>query len=293
MRRPHANPIDEKITQLEWKLYQARETILALMPGGVQEILRSYRSCASRDDANQWNHTVVEKIISLAEELPSPRVSFLPRYAKCPLCSSVSMAPFQPGFALPEGLRRHLVGWGNARQCGVFNAVSALAWDCWNGQFSAAEEAERKAKQTHTASRKQSETLYRTAPDLEPSLIDEGAALYGRIPRDAASMVWAEQRLEALGFEIILEGAVKSYLSERGDFVVYADPRALGIIEFAAYKKPLPKLGRRLRVWAFKRFGLQDSWKSDIRGKYESRLAKLMASMSRRDSEEARPTARP
>lgn len=280
MRRPHANPIEEKNTQLEWKLYQARETILILMPEGVQEILRSYRSCASRDDANQWNHTVVEKIISLAEELPSPRVVGLPRFAKCPLCGSGSMAAYQPGFTLPEGLRRHLVGWGNARQCGVFHAVSALARDCWNNKFSAAEEAEADNAQARTALRKRLEVLYRVAPDLEPRLIDDGLD-YGAIPRDADGMKWADERLKVLGFEIVREGAVKSYLSERGDFVVYADPREHNKIRFTAYKKPLPKVGHRgPRLWALNSFSFQDRWTIDIKGKFERRLAELMSSMN-------------
>ncbi len=269
--------LESRINQLEWKLYRARDAILSMATEEVQQILRSYSSCVSRNDANQWNSSVVAKIISLAEERPSQGTSI----ANCPLCGRGSFSRNQSGFVLPEGLRRHLLGWNHAYQCDVFAAVDALAQDYWHHQFSTAEEAEAEKeqaqRQARTTLRRRLEQLYRVAPDLEPRLIDEGLD-HGKIPRNAVSMKWAERRLKLLGFEIVREGTVRSYLSDRGDFAVYADPRTHGSIEFAIFKKPLPKMGRQMRVWAFKRFDLQDSWKNDVRGKYESRLANFMAS---------------
>ena len=44
----------KEIERLEEELRYARSTIIGLMPEDVQEILRSYFSCVSRDQSNRW-----------------------------------------------------------------------------------------------------------------------------------------------------------------------------------------------------------------------------------------------
>jgi hypothetical protein len=156
-------------------------------------------------------------------------------------------------------------------------AATNLARDYWHDKFHAAEEAAEAEKQARTAQRKRSEMLFQARPDRDPQLIDEEIG-YGATPRNDSELAWAEQRLVDLGFQITSEANVKSYVSEHEDFVVYADPRTKGEITFTVYKKPLPKRGRvpRIRKNFLNYFRLMDSWKNDIREKYEARLAKAI-----------------
>ena len=80
-----------------------------------------------------------------------------------------------------------------------------------------------------------------------------------------------------LGFTVIERDRIKSYIDERDDFVVYADPRGLGEIGFIVYRKPLPKRGRGLRLHAMANsFGIRDSWKNDLKAKYEARVTQAL-----------------
>jgi len=90
-------------------------------------------------------------------------------------------------------------------------------------------------------------------------------------------MIWAEVCLASLGFETRIEKNVKSYISESDNFVVYADPRASGGIEFRAYMKRPAR-----NEPTYRSFMLKDNWKNDILGKYECRLTQ--ATSGRQDS---------
>ena len=45
--------------------------------------------------------------------------------AVCPLCGAVPETVYARGFAYPEGLKRHLEGYGNMRQC----LITSLLWE--------------------------------------------------------------------------------------------------------------------------------------------------------------------
>lgn len=48
--------------------------------------------------------------------------------ARCPLCGGEPLGPSRTGgYAIPTGLDRHLIGWGNARQCFVMQVAAAEA----------------------------------------------------------------------------------------------------------------------------------------------------------------------
>ncbi len=272
------NPYEQTIRGLREELYEARRAIIALMPEGVQAILQSYYSCTSRQDGYRWEGEAADSIVALAEPITPEGPSLSSHRAYCPLCGQGSTTPYESGFALPEGLRWHLLGRGQMRQCSVMGAAVRLARDYWHDKFHAIEEEEAAQKRAHTAQRKKTETLYRIAPDREPELLDEGLS-YGATPRNESELVWAEQRLVALGFQVTCEDNVKSYTDEREDFVVYADPRANGEIRFMVCRKPLPKKSRtpRVRTGYATSFFLKDTWKHDIQGKYEIRLAQAAA----------------
>jgi hypothetical protein len=267
------DPYKEEIRALSNQLREARYTILSLMPKAAQDALKSYLSCESRQETHGWLNRTAETVVALAHILPPEEGSYFSNRACCPLCGGEGSSPYERGFTVPEGLRRHLVGWGNIRPCEVLEAAFELAHEHWHEKFHAAEQIEKTQKEELLRQRKGSEILYRIAPDQEPKLIDEGPTFGGTF-RNESELAWAEQRLAELGFQITCEDNVKSYTSERENWLVYADPRLNGKIEFTAYKKPLPKKARGsyLRTATFKSFYIMDSWKNDIRGKYESRL---------------------
>lgn len=126
-----ANSYYEKIYKLENDLYMARRTIINLMSEDIQNILMSYHSCSTYEDSWKWADITADKIIRLAETKPATEMSeycsSTPR-ALCPLCKESSLNPFgTKGFAIPEGLRRHLLGHNNSHECQVFGTARALA----------------------------------------------------------------------------------------------------------------------------------------------------------------------
>ena len=130
---------EEIVKGLEDELYQARRAILSLMPEKVQETLDSYYLCEIQEETRRWEHNTEKNIIGLAELLPQKTIYSSDR-AYCPLCGEGSLSPYEEGFNIPEGLSRHLSGWGNNRQCEVFRATMDLARAYWNHKFSAEEE---------------------------------------------------------------------------------------------------------------------------------------------------------
>jgi hypothetical protein len=136
------NPAEDAIRRLKSDLYEARTTIIELMPEDIQRLLTSYYSCESRQQTYGWAESVADEIVESAEVLPRQQGFYFSDRAYCPLCGHGSESPYESGFAVPEGLRRHLVGWGNTRQCRVMEAALYLAGDYWHDKFHAAEQAE-------------------------------------------------------------------------------------------------------------------------------------------------------
>jgi hypothetical protein len=71
-------------------------------------------------------------IVAAAVELPGPFGPF-ERRALCPMCGGGSSSGYAPGFSLPEGLSRHLMGRGNSLRCEVMVAAFQL-WDSEHGE---------------------------------------------------------------------------------------------------------------------------------------------------------------
>lgn len=270
----------QKIRRLEDGLYLARYTIVELMPDNVQEIMKGYYSCRSRQELYRWKHEVVEQIINLANILSAEEGSYSSDRAYCPLCGQGTSSPYERGFSVPEGLRRHLTGRGNSQQCMVMQAAMSLARDCWQSQYTDAVKAEEDKKREELAQRKKSEVLYRIAPDLEPELIDERLR-FGGTPRSEGELDWVEARLTSLGFQITWDGNAKSYTHEHGDFVVYADPRQSGRVDFSVFPKDYKRSRGRLRL-CWTSFYILDGWKKELREKYEVRVGNAVSQLKKR-----------
>lgn len=258
-----------EVERLKAELDRARRTVLDLMPDNIRDVLYSYRECASRQESWRWREGAAEQLIGLAQPLQSARSR---DRASCPLCKGGSSSPYEEGFSLPEGLRRHLVGWGNSFSCPVMTAAYDLAREWAHDKFHDDEMRERAEAQAEIDRRKQTETLYQIGPDRDPELMRVGDSWHPA--RGEEGLAWAEDRLEKLGFKKTLEGRVKSYAQEHDTFIVYADPREEGRIDFVVYTLPLPRRPRSPRQ-PFRmrpRFKVMDTWKHDIDKKYAARL---------------------
>lgn len=265
------NPSEAVIDRLQQELYFARSAVLELIPEEARRILTGYYSCESTAEGHAWGRQVVEEVLALAKPLESPSPYDSPR-AFCPLCTSGTSLPYESGFTLPVGLRRHLTGWGSVRQCSVMQAAMGLARECWRSRFAARDEAEAAQKDAVKVQRKATETLYRLGPRDDPELLDERPRFFAT-PRDEVELAWAEERLEKLGFEFRIEGRVRSYTKQVGEYCVYADPRARGAIDFRVYKGTAGNARRRAYYRVFK---IQDAWKHDLPAKFEARLAEAL-----------------
>jgi hypothetical protein len=191
------------------------------------------------------------------------------------------MSYYDEGFALPEGLRRHLEGWGsNIRQCSVMEIAMKRARDRFNDEFSAQEEAEWIQKQEYLERRRKTEQLYLVRLGGPPQLVEE--SVFSGCARDSEGLEWADARLTSLGFSMVEEDRVRRYELDLEDVYVLADPREQSKITFIPYKKPLPKKRKR-RSPDFSGVGsfyLLDSWKNDLSGKFRTRLEKAIARLS-------------
>lgn len=255
----------EIISDLRRDLDAAVRSVIFLMPEDARSILESFEDCESYTDTYRWRLIAASGVGDLAKPFPKGIFPSSDR-AYCPLCRGGALPPSPEGFALREGLRRHLIGGGGQEtQCFVFNAVELGARSYWSGKSYDQEQA----RLAELEKRRKSETLFQVDPDGPAKLIDEGMSWSK--PRNSDELIWAEDRLATLGFETHVEKNARSYTSKPGRFVVYADPRANGQIRFRVYFKQRSAGGPE-----YSSFRLNDHWKSDILGKYEIRLQRAL-----------------
>lgn len=117
----------EFIRSTQREIEQLRMTILHLSPKQFHDVLSSYTACESRDDWEERATTeIIQKTIPITK---TPDSDYNGLRAYCPLCGAGRNDAYgqPPGYAYPEGLRRHLLGWGTARRCPVVGAVIGLA----------------------------------------------------------------------------------------------------------------------------------------------------------------------
>jgi hypothetical protein len=197
---------------------------------------------------------------------------YLGQRALCPLCRDSSSSPYSEGFSVPEGLRRHLTGWGNVRQCRVMQAAAELARDYWHQEFDAVDRDEAADKEAQLKARRLSEILYRVDPNSDPKLIGEGA-WFGRTPRSETDLAWAENRLNELGFEFRMD-QTKCYVRQDKGMAVFADPRFSSRIDFNVYaiQDATTSAAKPRKSRYVGQFWLMGSWRRDIVAKFESRL---------------------
>jgi hypothetical protein len=137
-RKAHRGPgiplheLEAEIARLRSDLYFTRRAIIDLAPANTQDLLNSYfQKCKTRADVRAWASDLVKSLIALADARPAKEMGdyagSLDR-ALCPVCGASADNVFDVrGFALPLGLRRHLEGLDNGRECEVIKAAKGLA----------------------------------------------------------------------------------------------------------------------------------------------------------------------
>ena len=270
---------EERIKKLEEELWFARTAILEMVPVDVD--FNGYYRCENRGETYKWRSDLMKEIISKAEMRTPPEGNYWGEHrANCPLCGAGGSSFMgAEGYKIPSGLEMHLEGRGNAHQCVVMKAAMALARDYWNKKFSASELAEETAKAEEKTRREKTEITYLTDPTGKPKLNDDFFGASWKSTRDQTQMEWAEKRMAELGVRTVREGKTISYVDERDDIVIYADPRVNGVIDFNVFKKSLVKKGKgqSTKYVRLGHFDFQDKWKNDLKEKYESRVAKSAA----------------
>lgn len=127
---PTFNPYDREIRRLEDALWFTRRALIDQMDSGVKKVLDGYPRDLEPNDVWRWAERAAEQVVEFCTELEQETYQGYPvgsPRALCPLCKHGTSGPYAQGFALPEGLIRHLLGSHNSRQCAVFGAAVALA----------------------------------------------------------------------------------------------------------------------------------------------------------------------
>lgn len=264
MRRTMHGMDASRIEVLEMELEDARETIVSMLPETVGDATEDFLCLGHWDDFADARRKYCEALIESSEG--SSTEYFGGRVCPCPLCGSLSQSPTRPGYRIPEGLERHLIGHGRMEACGVMKHVTALVETNLRRRtgktrrqwFSEARIREQSEKER----RRKTETVLRLSPRGQPLLMEEERS--GK-SRSVDEMEWAVRRLEGIGFVRKEEENVLSFEFRFGRFVVMADPRSVGRIEFYVSRQN-PKRGDDRRRYGGD-FYLLDSWKTDLRTK--------------------------
>lgn len=259
---------NEAVRRLRDELYRARRDIVELMPENITRLMQGYYGCKTRHDHHDWEQCVVEAIIGMA--VPDPEASHWQPRARCPLCRGGSSGPYDVGFTIPEGLRRHLVGFGNVHQCSVTRAAFAMARDALEDNFTRADQD----AVSKTEQRRSTERVFNIGPRKPAVLLEED--MWGSAPRDEAAMARADGRLAELGFERTELGNVVSYRLVRDGFEVCADPRQATRLNFTVCPAARGR-GRQPEASFF----ILDSWRHGVPAKFEERLKAAMETLSK------------
>jgi hypothetical protein len=119
--------LEDENRRLRDEVYILREILIGLMD--PQGMLHGYRTCDDFDQFDEWRQKTAAAIIKNAWVRPGSEMGD-PRWPRaiCPLCrGGAQSVPDVQGFAVPAGLRRHLLGELNSRQCPVFAAAEQIA----------------------------------------------------------------------------------------------------------------------------------------------------------------------
>ncbi|OUL68705.1 hypothetical protein [Paraburkholderia hospita] len=123
---PYAD-LEKENRWLRNELFIVRHTLINLMD--PKDLLYGYLGIDEHEKLIEWRINAVKAVTADAQVRPGDEMGD-PRWprALCPLCRQGAQGTRDVrGYAVPEGLRRHLLGELNSRQCDVFAAAVAIA----------------------------------------------------------------------------------------------------------------------------------------------------------------------
>lgn len=110
-------------------IYNKNKTIISLIPAHLKAILIPK---PGMEDIDDWEYPAIQAVIAAVELLPHKPIYDIysaSRRAMCPLCGRGPDSTYNThivGFAIPEGLHRHLAGSHGVRVCSVFRAATEI-----------------------------------------------------------------------------------------------------------------------------------------------------------------------
>jgi hypothetical protein len=132
----------------------------------------------------------------------------------------------------------------------------------------------RKIQEKECELRRQSEPLYYLSPDCNGKLFDEGVF---NGTRDKEDLIWAEERLENLGFIKTSTENKISYQRNFQDCVIFADPRGKKRLEFDIYRTNITKHRKpRTITKNLGYFSIPDAWKNGLKQKFENKVLEII-----------------
>jgi len=292
MRRTKSfySPVDMEKERLKEELREARRAIFNLMSEEIQRIMDSYMYCKSSAEGRVWRTKIVGALVGLSE-IVSPQTEYSPARGICPMCRRGPNSNYLDGFAIPEGLWRHLEGFGNVQRCSVFSVLLNRVDERLHERFDEEDKIKEIEKAALKKERLASEVLYVNGPEAQPSLVDD---LFFAESRQGDDFAFAEERIKQLGLAINMDDRIKSYTRDYGDSVVYADPRQKGRITFYVYIAEWQPLKNKKHARRPRRdFNIPDSWKHYIRDKYNARLAEARRGLGLPDDAPIQPKVSP
>ncbi len=111
-------------------LFVARENLLRLTDEEAYSALGRYMANDDFEKLYEWRQLAADRVLAIADVRPGAEMGD-PRYprALCPLCKGSVQARDVLGYAVPTGLRRHLLGEMNSEQCVMFEAAEQIGRD--------------------------------------------------------------------------------------------------------------------------------------------------------------------
>jgi hypothetical protein len=203
MKSPYFSEKDKEVQGLEKMLDQAYRTILHLLPKPFQDAFHKTLWADSRQEMHSRLDEAIDLVIEQAnvrtDRFGNNSIIFEEQHAYCPLCGDGSSSAYADGFKYPEGLRRHLTGWGNNWRCCVVEAMSKHALLYNRDKFNHVEANRQQERASHIKARRLTETLYQVSVIGEPKLFDDLSFVTARNADDFSN---AEDRLKVLGFSL-------------------------------------------------------------------------------------------
>lgn len=136
-RRPSMPQRDDE-ESLRRQLEVAYVAIEEMLPIHISEFYEGRYRVTSTKEGREWWKLFLDEIVQHSGAASHDR------RVPCPLCgrgAETSLSSASSGFVYPDGILRHLMGYGNAHQCPVTKALEDHAKTDWNERFAAVDRA--------------------------------------------------------------------------------------------------------------------------------------------------------